>query len=239
MNTTDADVLGVALQDQLAKKENVTIAVYSDITETETLDAAYFFRDYAAMPEIEKVALDLCRGEVADLGAGAGSHSLVLQERKINVTAFDVSAGACTVMQQRGIKQVEKKNIFNLGDNQYDTILMLMNGLGLVGDIDGLTHFLQTIKKNLKPGAQIIADSSDISYMFYDDEGALHIDLNAEYYGVVTYQMEYNHLKGKLFKWLFIDFMVLADYAAQCGYNCELLYEGENYQYLARLSFRV
>jgi len=237
MTKISTDVLGNALIDYLAGEKDATLAVHSDITETEELKATYFFRNYAAMPELEKTALGLCRGDVADLGAGAGSHSLVLQEKKLNVTAFDISEGACTVMQQRGVKQVVHTSFFDLGDKQFDTILMLMNGVGLVGDIDGLTSFLQQIKKNLKPGAQILADSSDISYMFYDEEeGALHIDLNAEYHGVVTYQMEYKNLQGKPFKWLFIDFMVLADYATQSGFNCELLYEGDNYQFLAKLT---
>jgi len=237
MTEISTDVLGNALIDYLAGEKDATLTVHSNITETEDLKATYFFRNYAAMPELEKTALDLCRGDVADLGAGAGSHSLVLQEKKLNVTAFDISEGACTVMQQRGIKAVVHTSIFEVGDKQYDTILMLMNGIGLVGDIDGLTSFLQQIKKNLKLGAQILADSSDITYMFYDEEeGALHIDLNAEYHGVVTYQMEYKKVKGQPFKWLFIDFTVLSDYATQCGFICELLYEGDNYQYLARLT---
>ena len=235
MNVLKVDVLGKALNDYLAGETNVKLIVHSDITEPEELPAAYFFRDFNDLPELEKMALDLCRGEVADLGAGAGSHSLVLQERNLPVTAFDISVGACAVMHQRGVKQIQNKNIFDLGECQYDTILMLMNGLGLVGNPEGLTEFLQQIKKNLKPGAHIIADSSDISYMFYDEEGALAIDLNAEYYGVVTYQMEYKKVKGHSFKWLYIDFNVLADYAAECGYECELVAEGENYQYLARL----
>ena len=238
--STTTDVIGKALLDYLAGEKDAALAVYSDIAEKEILDANYFFRDYAAMPELEKSALNLCLGDVADLGAGAGSHSLVLQNNNMDITAFDLSEGACAVMKFRGIKQVEHKDIFNLGVSQYDTILMLMNGLGLVGDLEGLRSFLLEIKKNLKPGAQIIADSSDISYMFYDEEeGVLLIDLNAEYHGVVTYQMEYKKVKGPAFKWLFIDFMLLSDYAAQYGYNCELLYEGENYQYLARLTCKT
>jgi len=239
MSTTITDVLGKALLDYIAGEKDAALTVYSDIAETEILNADYFFRDYAAMPELEKLALNLCRGDVADLGAGAGSHTLVLQNNNINITAFDISEGACAVMKYRGVKQVEHKDIFNLGVTQYDTILTLMNGLGLVGDLEGLRTFLLEIKKNLKPGAQIIADSSDISYMFYDEEeGVLLIDLNAEYHGVVTYQMKYKEVKAPSFKWLFIDFMLLSDYAEQCGYNCELLYEGENCQYLARLSLR-
>ncbi|KAA5544888.1 class I SAM-dependent methyltransferase [Adhaeribacter rhizoryzae] len=233
-----ADIIGHALQDYLAGEQAATIQVYSDIADPEELIAAYFFRSAAQMPELEKIALRHCRGKIADLGAGAGSHSLELQNNGFNVTAFDISKGACAVMRKRGVNNVVQADVFSLGAEQFDTILMLMNGIGLVNSPDGLVYFLERLKNNLAPGGQVILDSSDITYMYYDEEGALNLDLNAEYHGVVTYQMEYKNKKGQPFKWLFIEFPVLQEYCEQTGYTCELLAQGENDQYLAKLTLQ-
>ncbi|MGV3504269.1 MAG: class I SAM-dependent methyltransferase [Adhaeribacter sp.] len=229
------DVLGAALQDYLQGEKDAVILVHSDLTEPEELAAAQFFRDFKTMPELEQQALDLCRGKVADLGAGAGSHALVLQERKLAVTAYDISPGACQVMKERGVQQVVLADINHLGEEQYDTILMLMNGIGLVGDLEGLAYFLQQIKKNLKPGGSIIADSSDISYMFYDEDGYLCLNLNDKYHGVVEYEMAYKGQTGTPFNWLFIDFPLLEEYAQANGFECRFIQEDEHFHYLAEL----
>lgn len=229
------DVLGAALQDYLQGEEAAVIMVHSDLTDPEELVAAQFFREFQGMPELEQEALKLCRGKVADLGAGAGSHALVLQERNLEVIAYDISPGACQVMQSRGVKKVVQADINDLGSEQFDTILMLMNGLGLVGDLEGLAFFLQQIKKNLKPGGSIIADSSDISYMFYDEEGYLCLDLNDKYHGVVEYEMAYKGQTGAPFNWLFIDFPLLEEYAAANGFECRFIQEDEHFHYLVEL----
>jgi len=231
-----ADILGNALRDYLNGEEVLPIKVYSDIAEPDELAVSYFFREYDQMPEIEKVAIQNCKGKIADLGAGAGSHALALQNQGFDVTAYDISGGACAVMQKRGVKQVKKGDALHLGSTRYDTILMLMNGLGLVNNLEGLIFFLNHIKANLNPGGQILVDSSDITYMYYDEEGALNINLNAEYHGVVTYQMAYKKTKGSPFSWLFVEFPVLVDYAQQSGFECTLLLEGDNYNYLAKLT---
>ncbi|GEO04631.1 hypothetical protein AAE02nite_22950 [Adhaeribacter aerolatus] len=231
-----ADIIGHALQDYLAGEQEAIIRVYSDIAEPDVLLAAYFFRSPEQMPELEKIALANCRGKIADLGAGAGSHSLYLQQKGFDITAFDISKGACSVMKKRGVHQVVHSDIFHLGTERFDTVLMLMNGIGLVNSPEGLVDFLERLKNNLNPGGQVILDSSDITYMYYDEEGALNLDLNGEYHGVVTYQMAYKNKKGQPFQWLYIEYPILKDYAGQAGYNCEFMAEGENDQYLARLT---
>src|SRR5687768_2307040 len=119
-----ADIIGNAMQDYMAGDLEATIRVYSDIAEPDLLPAAYFFRTREQMPLLEKIALELCRGYIADLGAGAGSHSLFLQEKGLEVAAFDISKGACSVMKKRGVKKVTQTNIFELGPERFDTILM-------------------------------------------------------------------------------------------------------------------
>lgn len=233
------DILGNALLDYYKGEKEAVIQVTSDLADPEELPVAHFFREYAHMPELEQKALSLCRGKVADLGAGGGSHALALQQRLEEVTAFDISAGACQVMKLRGVKNTVHADIRDLGTEQYDTILMLMNGLGLVGDLEGLSNFLKNIKQNLRPGGRIIADSSDISYMFYDEDGYLCLNLNDKYHGVVNYQMHYKGESGTPFNWLFIDYPLLEEYAEKNGFECRFIYEDEHFHFLVELRVKL
>ncbi len=230
------DPLGEALTDYLNQPTDAVITVHSDIADDEYLAVSHFFRDENSISELEKTALATCQGRVLDIGAGAGSLALLLQVRGLAVTALDISPGAVHVMKQRGVQQVREGNVLDFEDNSYDTLLMLMNGIGIVGNLDGLTAFLEQAKTWLAPGGQLLLDSADILYMYEDEEGSCWIDLNGAYYGEVTYQMEYKNRAGHPFPWLFVSFDILSDYAKAVGFECELLYTDENDQYLARLT---
>ncbi|WP_400191276.1 class I SAM-dependent methyltransferase [Hymenobacter sp. B81] len=236
------DPIGTALLDYLAGHTAAAITVHSNVADDEPLPARYFFRSLWEMPELERTALDECRGRVLDLGAGAGAHSLELQMRGFAVRAVDVSSGAVRVMQQRGVREVACHDIFELktdADGPYDTLLMLMNGLGLVGTLDGLEKFLQRAHELLAPGGQILATSSDISYLYEDEEGALNLNLNGPYYGEVEYRMSYREQTGPAFGWLFADPTIVQDYAEAAGYDVEFVAEDEQDQFLVRLTRRA
>jgi len=233
------DPLGHALFDFHHGHADATLTVHSNVAEDEPLPASYLFRTLWEMPELERTALEACRGRVLDLGAGAGCHALELQQRGFTVKALDVSPGAAQVMQQRGVQQVACHDLFDpilTNDLPYDTILMLMNGLGLVGTLDGLEKFLVHARGLLAPGGQILATSADIAYLYEDEEGALVLNLNGPYYGEVEYRMSYKEETGAPFHWLFADASILQDYAEAAGYTVEFLDHDEQDQYLVRLT---
>lgn len=230
------DPIGVALQDFVNGNTEAEIIVESNITEDDVIPVSYLFRDFDSMPLMEQEALNLCKGSILDVGAGAGNHSLVLQERHASVIAIDISDGAIAVMKSRGVKQILQENVFDLKGQRFDTILMLMNGIGIVGDLNGLYKFLKHAKNLLNPGGQILLESSDILYMYEDEDGSVLLDLNAGYYGEITYNMKYKEQESGSFKWLFIDPGLLEQYADEQGFTFELLVEGEFGNYLARLS---
>ena len=232
-----SDPLGRALLDYHHGQLDATLTVFSNVAEEEPLPASYFFRSLGEMPDLERVALEECRGRVLDLGGGAGCHTLELQSRGFQVKSIDVSEGAVRVMQARGVHEVAHHNIFDLvpEPGKYDTLLMLMNGLGLVGTLAGLERFLSYARTLLAPGGQILATSSDISYLYQDEDGALVFDLNAAYYGEVEYTMRYGEQTGPLFHWLFADGSLVQDYAEEAGYAVEFLGEDQQ-QYLVRLT---
>lgn len=228
------DALGKALLDYYNNNYSVNITVKSSISEDDEIPVPYLFRKEDALPELEKIALSYCKGKVLDVGAGSGCHSLILKERGLDVEAIDISIGAVEVINMRGVKATCID--FNAITQKYDTLLLLMNGLGLAKNIEGLVPFLEKAVSLLNTEGQIILDSSDIKYMFEEEDGSVWMDLNSKYYGEVTYQMEYKGVSTDKFDWLFVDFEKLRTIATSVGLNTELLYEDEHHQYLVRIT---
>jgi cyclopropane fatty-acyl-phospholipid synthase-like methyltransferase len=224
------DIFGEALQDQFIKGTTETLWLHNSYDAPEEMPVDIFFRGPEEMPEIELKALALCRGTVLDAGAGAGSHALWLQQQKLEVTALDISEKATAIMKQRGVKKVLQQDLFSLKGQQFDTLLLLMNGIGLTGSIAGLQDFLQWSKSLLKKDGQLLFDSSDIAYLYQD----IAFPQN-KYYGEVAYQYEYKQQKGKWFNWLYVDQAMLLKLAKEAGWQCEIVLEDEYDQYLAQL----
>ncbi len=230
------DILGKALIDFWNKKYTEDIITTSNITEEDEMPLPYLFRRWKDMPALEQKALNLCKGKVLDIGCGSGSHSLELQNNNIDVTAIDVSSGACKVAKARGVKKVINSSIEEFESEKFDTLLLLMNGIGLAERIEKLPEFLEKLKSLLNKGRQILLDSSDIAYMFEEEDGGMWLDLGRAYYGELTFEMHYKKQSSDKFDWLYIDFPKLKDVAENLGMKCELIEEGEHYDYLARLS---
>jgi SAM-dependent methyltransferase len=230
------DPLEQAFADYLDGKTDAEIVIHSNKGETENVAVSYFFRDYDQMPLLEQKALAMCEGDILDIGAGSGIHSLFLQQNGKSVTALEIKKGLIETMKKRGINNRILSDIYKYDLKKYDTLLMLMNGIGFTADFNGLERFLLHAKRLLNPGGQIILDSSDLLYLYEEEDGSYLINLNEGYYGEVEYQFEYNENKGELFKWLFVDFSNLSFIAEELGFDCELVFEDEHFNYLAKLT---
>lgn len=232
------DLFGKAILDYQLGNYTEDIKTETSISEEDDLPLPYLFRPYKEMPKLEQKALQLSKGNVLDIGCGAGSHALYLQnDRKMNVTAVDISPLAIETCKLRGIQNARELDIMTLKDEQYDTILLLMNGAGMCGRLKKLGNFLTHIKSLLAPGGQVILDSSDIIYMFDEDEedGGTWIPADHEYYGELDYIVKYKGEEEEPFDWMYIDYFTLKKAAESCGFQCELVLEGEHYDYLAKL----
>lgn len=233
------DILGTALLDFYHNRYTEDIITYSSLDEEDVLPLPYLFRAYDKMPVLEQKALALCKGTILDIGCGAGNHSLYLQDQGLKVTALDQSEGAIAVCRERGIKSCHRGDIFTTKVSSFDTLLLLMNGIGIVGVLKNIDVFLKKLKLLLNPDGQILLDSSDIIYMFETDEDGGHwIPDNTTYYGEVRFTMAYKGLKSNEFPWLYLDFNTLQRAADFNGLVCELAFEGEHYDYLARLTLK-
>lgn len=231
------DPMGAAIRDYFRQGKSAQLKVLSSLFDDDEMPVAHLFRSYHEMPPLEQRALNEARGKVLDVGAGAGCHALALQERGLDVTAVDISPLSCETMKERGVANVECVNIFNQRfQERFDTLLLLMNGTGIAGKLSRLQQLLSRLKQLMNPSAQILIDSSDLRYVYEDENGVLEdVDLDGAYYGEVDYQMTYRNIKGKRFDWLYADFVVLAECCRQCGLKCEILAQGNHYDYLARI----
>lgn len=225
------DVFGEALKDQFIKPPAETLWVHNSYDEPEEMPVDIYFRDEKEMPELELKALQLCKGKVLDVGAGVGSHALILQKRGFDVTGMDISPAAVSIMKQRGLKNAVEGNILTYTEGKYDTLLFMMNGIGLTGTIPGLKAFLKQVKHLLNPGGQLVFDSSDLSYLYQE----VAFPLNG-YYGEVSFRYEYKSIKGNWFKWIYVDQQTLKTIASAMGWEVTIVFEDEHDQYLARLT---
>ena len=231
------DPMGRAIADYYKNGVAGRLRVMSSMFDEDEIPVAHLFREEDEMGALELKALELSHGKVLDVGAGSGCHALALQDRGLAVTAIDVSPLSVKVMSDSGVADAHLVNLFDERfAGSYDTILMLMNGSGIIGRIENMPRFFARIAQLLAPGGQVLMDSSDLIYLFEDEEGGADINLADGYYGEVDFAMQYKNVKGATFDWLYIDFDTLSYHAHENGFDAELILQGDHYDYLARLA---
>ncbi len=234
------DLFGKAILDFQTNNSPEDLITETTISEEDEMSVAYLFRDFSGMPKLEQQALLLSKGKVLDVGCGAGSHSLYLQkEKNLKVTAIDISNNAVEACQLRGISDVLKIDILEFNSiEKFDTILLLMNGTGIFGKLEYVSKYLEKLKSLLAENGQILIDSSDIIYMFKEDEDGEKWISGYKYYGELEFTISYKGEKEAPLPWLYIDYNTLQNAAVANGLQCELILEGEHYDYLARLTYK-
>lgn len=235
----DSDPMGNAIADYHKNGIAGRLRVFSPDFDEDVIPVETLFREYEEMPIVEQTALLLASGEILDVGAGAGCHALALQDMGKSVDAIDISSLSVDVMKDRGVLNASERDFYQMNADEqqkrYDTILFLMNGSGIIGSIGNMGAFFKQLHSLLADGGCAYMDSSDIRYVFEDEDGSFEINLNDKYYGELEYQMQYKRVKGKPFAWLYIDFATLQHYAQENGFSAELVAEGDHYDYLAKL----
>ncbi|MEM1001364.1 MAG: methyltransferase domain-containing protein [Bacteroidota bacterium] len=231
------DLFGKALLDYWHANYTEDLVTWTSISDKDELPLDYLFRNFEEMPVLEQSALNLAKGKILDVGCGSGSHSLWLQEKGFEVTAIDISKGAVEVSKSRGVKQVKLKPLIK-EIATFDTILLLMNGTGIFEEYSKLTFYLNHLKSILSPKGQILIDSSDIIYMFQDEDGGTWMNLNNDYYGNLDYYVSYKGEDDLPFKWLYLDYDRLKTACEEVGLVCEKIADGKHFDYLARISFK-
>jgi SAM-dependent methyltransferase len=227
------DVLGTAIAHYHKTGIDAPVSIWINGRREADLLPSVFFRNWPSMKGLERYALLNCYGEILDVGAAAGCHSLFLQKKKLSVTSLDVSAHCCDVMKSRGLQQVVCTDIMNYKEKKFDTILLLMNGFGIAANQVGLLKFLRHLRKLLNPGGHILGESTNISYL-YEQAGISPLDL-ANGYGCVEFRASFKR-KQASFQWLYPDEALLRKTAAEAGLLFEVIDHGKHDDFLVRLS---
>ncbi|HEX6434175.1 MAG TPA: class I SAM-dependent methyltransferase [Gemmatimonadales bacterium] len=217
---------------------DVTIVVYDDY-ERDEAPLSYFFREPEHFPPLELMALEHCRGRVLDVGAGSGCHSLELERRGLSVTALEILPGLVDILRQRGLRDVRQTTWMDLKVAEpFDTVLMMMNGLGLAETLDGLDQFFRDARRLVKADGQVLADSTDVRVRMDPEArrtGRLR-RLDGRYIGELHFQLEFEGRKGPPFGQLYVDPETLHKKATAGGWGCDMLRPPDEYgNYLVRL----
>lgn len=238
MNQQAMEPYGVALLDYFQGESYAELLFRRDDGKEVVLPVSYFFRDRDNFTFIEHKAVKLCRGRVLDIGAGTGSQSLLLQQLGHPVESIDIDPNAVTVMKYRGLKDVQCCNVFNFKGGPFDTILMIGHGIGMVETIDGLDRYLEQSKILLSVNGQLILDSLDVRKTD-DTDNISYQEKNKKagrYIGEIRMQCEYKNNRGLYYGWLQVDAETLKEHSEKKGWKCEVIYEDEDGNYLAKLT---
>ncbi|MGB3779858.1 MAG: methyltransferase domain-containing protein [Tunicatimonas sp.] len=228
------DVLGNAWLDYWQHQTVAPLLLLPSYGSVEEMPVDYFFRPANAFPPLEQYALDLCQGRILDVGAGVGSHALFLQQQGKAVTTLEVSPAGVQIQQARGVKRALQTDYRDYQQGGFDTVLLLMNGIGVVGSLAGLRDFFHRAKTWIAPAGQLLFDSSDIAYLYEDT------DRPADgYYGEVRYQYEYRGCSGEWFSWLYVDEVTLQQVAQEAGWQTQIVFQDDQDQYLVRATLRI
>jgi SAM-dependent methyltransferase len=220
--------LDTALAAYVQGSGDEVVEMRTDLGGSEEIPAALFFRDPAEGGAVERRALEECRGRVLDVGAGVGAFSVPLQRRGLEVTSLEVLPTACEVLKRRGVRDVRRGDLEALDEaERFDTVLAMMNGLGLAGSLLGLERFLAALGARLTRDGQILADSTDPHG--WGDSG------DGRYGGEVHMQLVHRGSPGQPFPYLFVDPETLQGVATRAGLTCEVLVAEQDGRYLARI----
>lgn len=232
------DLMGRAIWDYYYQENAEDLQTETSISELDVLPVSYLFRGYEDMNALEKKALQLSYGKVLDVGAGAGVHSLYLQaEKKLKVTALDISPKSISICKARGLEDAVCEDFLRFNDSGYDTVLLLMNGTGIFKSLSLIDIYLQKLKTILSKTGQVLIDSTDILYMYdQDDDGGVLVPATG-YYGELDYYLHYKDETEEPMKWLYLDFNTLKNAAEANGFKIQKILQQED-SFLAKLMLR-
>ena len=227
------DLFGRALLDFYQNVATEPLILHTTYGPPETVPLKRFFQDETEFSDLDYYALEQVRGCILDIGAGTGRQALSLQKHNTDITTMDISPSCVRIMEQSGLKKIIQADVFHYNGKKFDTLLMLMNGIGIAGDLDGIKRLLIHLKTMINPGGQLLLDSSDIRYLYEKGQKP-----KGNYFGELTYRYEYKKQLGAPFQWIYIDQKKLIDLAKKTGWNCQIIFEDESDAYLARLQTR-
>lgn len=222
-------------------------ALRADGVEFEIETEEYFTLE-GELAELDRLALDLARGRVLDVGAGAGRHALALEAKGCEVVAIDVSPTCVALCRERGVRDARELDVMTLAGaagegaredaaralGDFDTIFFGMQTLGVAGGVVPLGRLLAGLRRILRPGGAVIADSSELRVAWEGDEAD-----RSPARGEIVLSTRYRRLRGEPFPWLYLAEADLAAIAEEAGFALETSGRVSSGEYLVALRPRA
>ena len=196
-----------------------------------------YFAEYNDWPEFEKTAMKYVKGRVLDIGCGAGRHSLYLQEKGLDVLGLDNSPLAVKVCKERGLKNVKIMSIDEISQlkpNLFNTIIMMGNNFGLLGDFNKAKILLKKFHEITSSQAIIIASSNDP----YKTDNPFHLEyqeLNRKkgrMSGQIRIRLRFLKFIGDWFDYLLVSKKVMKEILNGTGWEVKEFIDSENSFYI-------
>jgi SAM-dependent methyltransferase len=224
------DVFGEALHNYYFHGEASRVLLHNTYGEPERYSLKAYFKSESDLSDLEIFCMDQCRGKILDIGSGTGTHTLYLQNRGHDVHALEISDYCVSIMKDRGVKNIINKDIFDFDGDKYDTLLLLMNGIGISGNLDGFRKLLHKFSILLNPGGRVLFDSTDVTYLYHK----VPVPLD-HYFGELSFQFEYNGKFGRWFDWLYIDSHKIKSTVDNQIWNSNVIFEDGQDSFLMML----
>jgi 2-polyprenyl-3-methyl-5-hydroxy-6-metoxy-1,4-benzoquinol methylase len=201
------DAFGAAVNDFYRKKDAALIIERDDgYVDIDTAD--HYFHEFRQWPEIEREGIKFVKGNVLDVGAGAGRVSLYLQKSGFKATALDNSPLALDVCTGRGVRTTVLSDIEHFSPSRpFDTILMYGNNFGLMQNHTTAIRILEKMYDYTSDNAVIIAETMNVytttneSHLQYQKKNRLHGKIS----GQIRFRMRYQNHASPYFDYLFVN----------------------------------
>ena len=229
------DAFGQMLLKCLADDRAVAEIVERDDGQIGIADARRYFAAHDQWGPRDHWVLARAAGRVVDVGAGAGRHSLELQERAMAVLALDVSPGAVEVMRRRGVRETYEGSIFRLAaenEGSFDTALLMGNNLGLLESREVSRRWLHALDRLLAPSGRILGIGMDPYATDNEDHLRYHERnrLRGRMGGQIRLRSRFETLATPWFDYLFASLSELRDLLSESPWHiAETCEEGAGY----------
>lgn len=192
------DPFGRAVADHYCGRRDQPLLVRDGDETREHPIEAFYFEPFDPESEAGRWLASRVRGPLLDVGAGAGRHALVFQER-VETVAVDVSDSLVGVMIDRGVKDARTVDMFSLREaftrDRFGSVLVVGTQASLAGSMQGLSRFLGGLAFVTDADATAVVDGYDPEHataselLGYRDDptpGLAHRTFHFAYEGAVS-----------------------------------------------------
>jgi SAM-dependent methyltransferase len=182
-------------------------------------DLSRYFRTLDELQPIETKIISLCSGKTLDIGSSTGYY-IPFMAKHGPVMGLEISNRLVEFGKEHYSKDLVQGDLFSYEfNNQFDTITLLENNLGICKNVEGLMKLITIFDKILSQQGQILIMTKKYNKVNY------HYSFN----NVATLTPYWNGNKGESFDWITFDEDYLTQVFLEKGFRTEQVFlDGDN-----------